>query len=56
MNEANNKAGLSGRSSLLCKSLEATSYVKAEKKNPIWLSYIKSRLFEVKCNDVFIVR
>lgn len=56
MNEANNNAELSGGSSLLCKALEATLYGKAEKKNPIRLSCIESRLFEVKYNDAFIVR
>lgn len=32
MSEANNKAELSGGSSLLCKAREATLYVKEEKK------------------------
>lgn len=58
MSEANNNAELSGRSSLLCKALEATVYVKkADKKQAhIGLPCIESRLFEVKCNDVFVVR
>lgn len=57
MSEANNNAELSGRSSLLCKALEATVYVKADKKLAhIGLPCIESRLFEVKCNDVFVAR
>lgn len=51
MSEANNDAELSGRSSLLYKAYKATLCVRA--KNYIRLSCIKSRLLEVKYNDVF---